>query len=992
METLRASGAVAPQVRSPVTPSTRIASLARPSRQPPTARCIVAQPRKLSLLRATTETAEVETAASPEAPTPAQAPPAAEHNDAAPAAKKQEFVPRSNRGRQGRPARSNKEYKYKLEDLKEGQELEGEVVRLQPFGAFVDVGAPTNGLVHISQLSGDFVSSVGDVVSAGDMVKTRVLSVDLVANRLALSMKPELTEEQKAERAQRFDRRPAEGKSGGGQREKKPEITLKKGDAVKGKVATVMNFGAFIECAEGVQGLLHLEETKLPAGTREPSARDIFTQGQEVECSVLSVDQRARKVALTQFSEEERAAEAELASKGAGTGVLQGATTTLQYALAAAGILKDAFPGGANKADAAKEGAKEEAQVEGESKPEAEPEPLAAAEHAAEEAIENAADAAAAASQAVEEQLSAEPEAEAEVEAPEAEAEAESEAESASELRHAIAPELQPEQAAEPTQDPGSSPAPVEYEPEPAAPQATGNAEEEQPAPTEVLQVPSLDAAADSAPAEAKQEVPKEQPKAAEAKAADSKPAAAGQISAKLVKELREKSGAGMMDCKKALAECNGDLDAASDYLRKKGLLSADKKASRIAADGAVASYIHGGSRLGVLVEVNCETDFVARGDKFKELCADLAMQIAANPDVKYVTVDDIPASLVDKEKAIEMEKEDLQKKPEKLRETIATGRIQKTLKTMSLVDQPFIKDTTKTVEEVVKEAVAAIGEKISVRRFERYVLGEGLEKKTADLAKEVEEQTKAFEAAAAERAAKEKEAAAAELEAKQAEAKPAVQVSAKVVKELRDKSGAGMMDCKKALAECSGDLDAASDYLRKKGLASADKKASRAATDGAIASYIHAGSRLGVLVEVNCETDFVARGDKFKELCQDLAMQIAASPSAVVVAVEDVQSADLEKERAIEMEKEDILSKPEAIRGKIVEGRLAKIAKQKALLEQPFIKDTGKTVSEVIKEAVATIGENIQVRRFARYTLGEGMEKRSDDFAAEVAAQTGQA
>ena len=142
-----------------------------------------------------------------------------------------------------------------------------------------------------------------------------------------------------------------------------------------------------------------------------------------------------------------------------------------------------------------------------------------------------------------------------------------------------------------------------------------------------------------------------------------------------------------------------------------------------------------------------------------------------------------------------------------------------------------------------------------------------------------------------------------------------AAQVSAKLVKQLRDKSGAGMMDCKKALAQSGGDFDAAAETLRKKGLASADKKAGRVAAEGAVASYIHAGARLGVLVEVNCETDFVARGDKFRELVADLAMQIAASPGVSVVAIEDVSAEELDRERAIELQKEDILSKPEAIR-----------------------------------------------------------------------------
>jgi len=261
------------------------------------------------------------------------------------------------------------------------------------------------------------------------------------------------------------------------------------------------------------------------------------------------------------------------------------------------------------------------------------------------------------------------------------------------------------------------------------------------------------------------------------------------------------------------------------------------------------------------------------------------------------------------------------------------------------------------------------------------------MEKREEDFAAEVEAQTKAL----AEKAAEKKEEAPKE-EAKPAEeeAKPAVAVSAKQVKELRDKSGAGMMDCKKALQECGGDVEEATNWLRKKGMASADKKASRIAAEGAIAQYIHAGARLGVLVEVNCETDFVARGDRFKELVADIAMQVAACPEVEYVAPEDADQAMIEKEKEVQLKMEDILSKPENIREKIVQGRLDKMVNEKALLKQDFIKDTSKTVEELIKEATAEIGEKISIRRFAKYNLGEGMEKREEDFAAEVAAQMG--
>jgi len=201
------------------------------------------------------------------------------------------------------------------------------------------------------------------------------------------------------------------------------------------------------------------------------------------------------------------------------------------------------------------------------------------------------------------------------------------------------------------------------------------------------------------------------------------------EIPAKDVKELRERTGAGMMDCKKALLETNGDMDKAVEWLRQKGLASAGKKAGRVAAEGLVDSYIHTGGRIGVLVEVNCETDFVARNEEFPALVRNIAMQIAACPNVEYVKVDDIPAEIVEKEKAVEMGKDDLAGKPANIKEKIVQGRIEKRLKELALMDQPFIRDQSITVEELVKQSIAKLGENIQVRRFVRFVLGEGIEK-----------------------------------------------------------------------------------------------------------------------------------------------------------------------------------------------------------------------------------------------------------------------
>lgn len=210
------------------------------------------------------------------------------------------------------------------------------------------------------------------------------------------------------------------------------------------------------------------------------------------------------------------------------------------------------------------------------------------------------------------------------------------------------------------------------------------------------------------------------------------------EISAQVVKELRDKTGAGMMDCKKALKENEGDITKAMDWLRKKGMASAGNKASRVASEGLVDSYIHTGGRVGVLVEVNCETDFVARGEDFKKLVQDIAKQVAACPNVEYVSVADIPAEIVNKEKEIEMGRDDLGNKPENIKEKIVQGRIEKRLKEMTLMDQPFIRDQSITVEELVTQSIATLGENIKVRRFARFVLGEGIEKQESNFADEV--------------------------------------------------------------------------------------------------------------------------------------------------------------------------------------------------------------------------------------------------------------
>lgn len=212
---------------------------------------------------------------------------------------------------------------------------------------------------------------------------------------------------------------------------------------------------------------------------------------------------------------------------------------------------------------------------------------------------------------------------------------------------------------------------------------------------------------------------------------------------------------------------------------------------------------------------------------------------------------------------------------------------------------------------------------------------------------------------------------------------------TAKDVMELREMTGAGMMDCKKALLECDGNMEKAKDILREKGLAAAAKKAGRIAAEGIVDSYIHMGGKIGVLVEVNCETDFVAKTDDFKLFVHNVAMQIAAA-KPTYISKDEVAQDEIEKEKEIlrAQAKNEPKPKPDAIIEKMVEGRIEKYYKEVCLLEQPYVKDQDKTVSQMLNETVAKIGEKISIRRFARYEMGEGLQKRQDNFAEEVMGQ----
>jgi elongation factor Ts len=215
------------------------------------------------------------------------------------------------------------------------------------------------------------------------------------------------------------------------------------------------------------------------------------------------------------------------------------------------------------------------------------------------------------------------------------------------------------------------------------------------------------------------------------------------------------------------------------------------------------------------------------------------------------------------------------------------------------------------------------------------------------------------------------------------------VTITAAQVSELRKVTGAGLMDCKKALAETGGDQEKAVDYLRKKGLAAASKKAGRIASEGIVGSYIHAGGKIGVLVEVNCETDFVAKNEAFQTFVKDIAMHIAAA-SPLYVRREEVPAELLDREKAIYRDKAKETGKPDAIIEKIVDGQINKFYADICLMEQSFVKDPDKTIQTYLNETIATIGENMSIRRFTKFVLGEGLAKKESDFAAEVAAVAG--
>nr|GMC96252.1 titin-like isoform X1 [Ipomoea batatas] len=990
--------------------------------------------------------------------------------------------------RRSRPARKSEMPPIKNEDLIPGATFTGKVRSIQPFGAFVDFGAFTDGLVHVSNLSNSFVKDVTSVVSVGQEVTVRLLEVNMETGRISLTMREsDETSRQKqpkdAPGSSDKSRAPKRTPQRNNQRRDDAKKTSKfvKGQDLEGTVKNLTRSGAFISLPEGEEGFLPTSEMA-DEGFGEIMGGSSLQVGQEVSVRVLRITRgqatltmkkeeatgeldsvlnqgvvyKATNPFLLAFrknkeisafldkrEEEVLAEKAEKDNNEAGVDISTVddtlsetvekdgevtetinedkdakaiTTTTDQLSEEPSAAEDDNLPetvvqdeevvattdedkdvnshitDSLEEANGASQNIVEESEassetVEAEASTITTDQPSEKPSATEDDSLPITEDQLAEpeVSTTTTDQLSEEPsainaiETNAQGETADQLAEPEVSTTTIDQLSEepsaVIAAETDAQgETADQLAEPEVSTTTIDQiSEEPSAVNAaeTDAQGEEEPSGTDLLENGSTGSLSEqNAVSQDNENLTEENQISGEVVTASSVVEDAVQketkasISPALVKQLREETGAGMMDCKKALSETGGDIAKALEYLRKKGLSTADKKASRATAEGRIGSYIHD-SRIGVLIEVNCETDFVSRGDIFRELVDDLAMQVAACPQVQYLATEDVPEEIVNKEREIEMQKEDLMSKPEQIRSKIVDGRIRKRLEQFALLEQPYIKDDKVVVKDWVKQTIATIGENIKVKRFVRYNLGEGLEKKSQDFAAEVAAQTAAKSVPPP---AKEEPAAA---EAKETVEAPKTAVSAALVKQLREETGAGMMDCKKALSETGGDLEKAQEYLRKKGLSTADKKSSRLAAEGRIGSYIH-DARIGVLIEVNCETDFVGRSEQFKELVDDLAMQVVACPQVQYINSEDIPESTVSKEKELEMQREDLQSKPENIREKIVEGRVSKRLGELTLLEQPFIKDDSVLVKDLVKQTVATLGENVKVRRFISFLISD--------------------
>lgn len=967
---------------------------------------------------------------------------------------KSEASPALAQARRSRTARKSEMPPINNEDLIPGAMFTGKVRSIQPFGAFIDFGAFTDGLVHVSRLSDNFVKDVGSIVSVGQEVKVRLIEANAETGRISLTMRESddinKLQQQKDATANGEKGRPARRSTSkpSQKRDVMKSTKFVKGQDLEGTVKNLTRSGAFISLPEGEEGFLPTSEES-DDGFANMMGGSSLQVGQEVSVRVLRISRG--QVTLTMKKEDAAGLDLQLTQ-----GVIHAATNPFMLAFRNNKDISSFLDERDKSETAAKKSEKpisieiggEVSQMEaGSSIPEVQDQPTSSNEGTAsvpsavgetveddeapskekdeladiansneepESVVSGSTEILDGALQTIEKEteettlnqtieetpstdLSGEIAEQAlSTDGPKAGEVTESQTEDtiAKDEVQILTPateEKETEDTTEALAPEGSVSTEKQIIGEAASTKLSGEIAEQVSASKspkdevvvqnqtdhviakdeEQIQMPTTESEIPSAASlEEKESGPNPDKNGSFTSSGQEPDVSSSQktkatVSPALVKQLREETGAGMMDCKKALAETGGDIVKAQEFLRKKGLASADKKASRATAEGRIGSYIHD-SRIGVMVEVNCETDFVSRGDIFKELVDNLAMQVAACPQVKYLVIEDVPEEIVNKEKEIEMQKEDLLLKPEQIRSKIVEGRIRKRLEELALLEQPYIKNDKMVVKDWVKQTIATIGENIKVKRFVRYNLGEGLKKKSLDFAAEVASQT------AAKPIAKNQPAPAETKET--VEKPPVVAVSTALVKQLREETGAGMMDCKKALSETGGDLEKAQEYLRKKGLSSADKKSSRLAAEGRIGSYIH-DSRIGVLIEVNCETDFVGRSEKFKELVDDLAMQVVACPQVQFVSIEDIPEDIINKEKELEMQREDLISKPENIRERIVEGRISKRLGELALLEQPFIKDDSVLVKDLVKQTVAAIGENIKVRRFARFTLGETNE-----------------
>ncbi|XP_022755008.1 uncharacterized protein LOC111303187 isoform X1 [Durio zibethinus] len=963
---------------------------------------------------------------------------------------KSDSSPAPTQSKRTRPVRKSEMPPVKNEELIPGAMFTGKVRSIQPFGAFVDIGAFTDGLVHVSRLSNSFVKDVASFVSVGQEVKVRLVEVNTESGRISLSMRENDDASMRQPRKDgpaTIDRARPARKNASRSSQKKEEVKSSKfvkGQDIEGTVKNLTRYGAFISLPEGEEGFLPTSEES-DDGFMSMLGDSSLQVGQEVKVRVLRI--KRGQVTLTMKKEEDD----DNLDLQFSQGEVHAATNPFVLAFRK------------NKEIAAFLDQREKSEKI-EVQPSSNDEEMATVSTAVDEMVEKETDTVADIANKDKETTEKETEESFEVLSAESSAEVplvdvvesdetagstseiidqvmtsensvvdeDSTAKDEVQVETHLAGDKTPSPASVQDEEIGAIPneqveTPLAEDKTPVAsvqdeevgtiPDENGcvastGVQPDVPDPKDskvennVSSDPSQESADDQIKSlgseaieeaenqveDTKDEVQIEKPApkseiSSTSEVEEAEPASrkngevtdsngstpkenvtkAATISPALVKQLREETGAGMMDCKKALSETAGDIVKAQEFLRKKGLASAEKKASRVTAEGRIGSYIHD-SRIGVLVEVNCETDFVSRGDIFKELVDNLAMQVAACSQVQYLVPEDVPEETVIREREIEMQKEDLLSKPEQIRSKIVEGRIRKRLGELALLEQPYIKNDKVVVKDWVKQTIATIGENIKVKRFVRFNLGEGLEKKSQDFAAEVAAQTAAKPVSTT---GKEQSAS---VEVKETDQKPTVAVSAALVKQLREETGAGMMDCKKALSETGGDLEKAQEYLRKKGLSTADKKSSRLAAEGRIGSYIH-DSRIGVLIEINCETDFVGRSEKFKELVDDLAMQVVACPQVQFVSIEDIPESIVSKEKELEMLREDLASKPENIREKIVEGRVSKRLGELALLEQPFIKDDSVLVKDLVKQTVAALGENIKVRRFIRFTLGETSE-----------------